>query len=144
MRNKPIELPEISDYLDIPLAPEWIRATENNEWRRRANALDDLLIEALAGAIASDDEIRAKTGEAILMLTAALEHAGDLDVASVEAAVFYQLTVHPQWRAAARQFFEKNRTNVADALRLRPGARLIYAVAHARRDLLPAGSAVLQ
>lgn len=144
MRTIPLPEPAMPVTVEMGCESPWRLAAERRNWRERADALDDLLIDQLAGTIANDGDVRAAAGLALLAMTAAAEQIGDTQIRSVDAALCYIMTVHGEWRAAARAFLEKNAVDLQAALRARPGFRLIHTVARARGTLLASNEAAAQ
>lgn len=144
-RCKFVSLPEPKNPLDIELGPHdpWRYAADAKNWTERARAIDELLVDALATAVAGNRDVTACTGLALGKLTAACEEICDYEVRGPDSAAYYLLTTHAEWRAAAREFFLKNKLDPAEAIRARPGARLIHAIAFAR-SALATEKAVLQ
>jgi len=136
-----VELPEPTNYTDIDLHPDdpWRRAAERVNWRGRAFAFDELLIDSLAVAVASGTDVKVATGIALHRLTCAIEEVCDCEIRGPDAAPFYLLTVHPEWRAAGRKFFQINKLDPAAVIRSRPGVRLVHAICLARVVLAKEG-----
>jgi hypothetical protein len=128
----------------------WLKAVAARHWPQRADQLDELIVQVITRAIgkrepplgerywpgATATPMRFPTFEEehappriFWQLTGALEFVGDIDIRSSDAAVFYSLTTHDEWRHAAWEFFRKNRIDPDAAFRHRGGVRLLRAIA---------------
>lgn len=129
-----VRLPEpktpLADTMKIP--GTWLRAAEARNWQKRAAWLDALIVELLALEIASKDDgnVGPETrAEIFLTVTVVLEHVADIEIRSADSAIFYSLCTHREWRDAARAWIERNKIDLIAAMRERPGARLLHAIA---------------
>jgi hypothetical protein len=130
-----VHLPE-PKYLDREVDPDWREAVTGKNWFVRSPKVDRLLLDLVAVAVAGQGQNAAKcVGASLVHLTNALEYICDTEIQSVDAAVFYTVSVHPEWQQAARDFFQKNKITREQALKKRPGANIVFAIVEAYQVL---------
>jgi hypothetical protein len=101
------------------LVETWIDAALHaRSWPDRTVAFDHLIRELLASDNKPFDSMRA----ARALLTAAAEHLAEREFVTLDAAQFYCLTLHHQWRAAGENFIRNHGvTKVRAWIKLHPG-----------------------
>ena len=103
----------------MPLTEVWIDgALHARSWHDRAVVFDQLICELLD----SDNKVSDSMRAAQVLLTIAAEHLCEREFTTLDAAQFYRLTLHQQWRAAGESFvLAEGATKVRSWLRLHPG-----------------------
>ena len=102
-----------------PLVEIWIDAALHaRSWSDRTVAFDQLIRELLNSDNKPFDSMRAVRG----LLTLAAEHLCEREFTTLDAAQFYRLTLHHQWRTAGENFIRYHSvTKVRTWLKLHPG-----------------------
>lgn len=96
----------------------WIDAAlHTRSWPDRTVAFDQLIRELLDSDNKPFDAMRA----ARALMTAAAEHLAERELTMLDAAQFYRLTLHHQWRAAGETFIRYHGvTKVRTWIKLHP------------------------
>jgi hypothetical protein len=125
-RGELLQRPEHPRYPTMPqkmrktlLVETWIDAALHaRSWSDRTVAFDQLIRELLESDNKPFNSMRA----ALLLFTVAAEHLCEREFITIDAAQFYRLTLHHQWRAAGDNFVNYHGiTKVRAWLKLHPG-----------------------
>lgn len=102
-----------------PLTNDWIDAALlARSWSDRTIAFDFLI----SGLLNSENKPEDSTRAAGMLLTVAGEHLCEAALTEIDAAAFYSLTLHPQWRGAGEKYLRaQSNAKIRTWLKLHPG-----------------------
>ncbi|MFE1601577.1 hypothetical protein [Methylobacterium sp. ID0610] len=109
---------------DLTPVEAWVTGMmDHPSWHERAEFFIPLIVENMA-QIGSEHDLLADMYYVALdtIMTAALEHLGEQEIACIEAAAFYAVSMHGEWAQAGQSWLQPFReTWLRDWLRIHPG-----------------------